>query len=91
MNRPLPFSPRYTHVAGDVRCANGRAVTLADAIDLAAIWGREAIRADQFGHRSLARVYARDALAIHMAAEAAIRWRQASGRLYPIAMEGARA
>lgn len=78
---------RYFHLAGDVCHANGRKVDLTDALDLVGAWGREAIKADQFGHMRLARLYAADALSLHQALTQALRWRRAAGVLSPISDE----
>lgn len=70
---------RYHAIAGDVVCATGRKITLADAVNLVGIWGRNAIVCDQHGKRELARLFARDAISLHVAAEAAKDWRRAAG------------
>lgn len=70
---------RYYHVGGDVVCATGRKISLADADGLFGIWSRNAIVSEQWGAREIARLYARDALSIHLATEAAKAWRRAAG------------
>jgi hypothetical protein len=78
---------RFTHIAGTVLGAAGRPVPLADAAGLIRAWALAALEAETFGRRRLARLYARDALALHAAAEAAHRWRRAAGWPDPLAAD----
>lgn len=81
---------RFTHIAGTVLGAAGRPVALADAKGLVRAWALAALEAETFGRRRLARLYARDALALHAAAQAADRYRRAAGWPDPLAVDGAR-
>jgi hypothetical protein len=79
--------PRFAHLGGQVLGAAGKPVPLADALGLVRARGIAALEAETFGRRRLARLYARDAIALHAAASAAARWRKAAGWLDPMAAD----
>ncbi|MGA0601441.1 hypothetical protein ACO2Q3_12125 [Caulobacter sp. KR2-114] len=72
-------APRFAGVGGDVLQRDGRPVPLDDAEALIAAWGRAAMLAEAEGRLTLARDCARDALDLHAAFAAALRWRRAAG------------
>jgi hypothetical protein len=72
----LPFTPRYTAHNGDVINPLGRVIPITEAAEMADIWQRQALRCDVFGKRELARLFARDSLALQLAASAAQEWRR---------------
>lgn len=68
---------RFSHVGGDViELETGKPVMLATARELTTVWGLRALAWQNEGRRELARIFARDALDIGLAASAAIAWRQ---------------
>jgi hypothetical protein len=80
---------RFGHAGGAVLSAAGKPVPLADAIGLVRAWGLAAIEAEAFGRRRLARLYARDALDLAGAANAAHAWRKAAGWTDPLMADAA--
>ena len=70
------WSPRYTAHNGDVINPLGRVIPITEAEDMADIWQQQALRCDVFGQRELARLFARDSLALLLAASAAQEWRR---------------
>lgn len=72
----LPFTPRYVPRDGDVTDALGRVIPITEAAEVAHIWQQQALRCDVSGKRELARLFARDSLALQLAASAAQEWRR---------------
>jgi hypothetical protein len=68
----------FGHIGGAVVGDHGP-VGLRLARDLARFYGLEAIDRQKAGERRIALTCARRALALHQAAEAAVRWRRAAG------------
>lgn len=71
---------RFRCIGGDViELETGRPIMLATAKELASAWGLRALAWENEGRRELARIFARDALDIGLAASAAIAWRKCAG------------
>jgi len=77
MSGPRFCGPRFCGVGGDVLERGGGRVPLDDAEALIAAWGRAAMLAEAEGRLTLARDRAQDALDLHAAFAAALRWRRA--------------
>lgn len=75
---PPRTGPMFCHLGGDVFNHLGDRIPLNEAEWLVSAWGRRAIEADAEGRRAVARTYARPALDLHKALEAARRWRRAA-------------